>query len=284
MKSLRNIHTFFATHPLTRDAQLASWARFAAWQVRSRFSSEVTVPWIEGTRLAIRRGMVGATGNIYAGLHEFEDMMVLLHFLREDDLFLDIGANVGSFAVLGSGICRARSWAFEPDPKTVSHLERNIAVNDLGALVKVYALALGERDGEAAFTVGLDSTNQIIANKADGSRIVRMARLDTLVGAARPTMIKMDVEGYEEQVVAGASETLQQASLKVIELETTSPRIVDILRQLDFTQAFYDPFGRRLSRRPVSATAQNSLYIRDWSFVEDRLLSARQVQVLGRSV
>ena len=76
-------------------------------------------PWIGGQRLSIRRGMRGATGNIYVGLHEFADMMLTLNFLREGDLFLDIGANVGSYTVLASGICRAVTWAFEPDPGTV---------------------------------------------------------------------------------------------------------------------------------------------------------------------
>ena len=43
-----------------------------------------------------RKGMTGASGNIYFGLHEFEEMGFLLHFLREEDLFIDIGAYIGS--------------------------------------------------------------------------------------------------------------------------------------------------------------------------------------------
>ena len=46
-------------------------------------------------------GMTGATGNVYCGLHEFEDMALVLHALRPRDLFVDVGANVGSYTVLG---------------------------------------------------------------------------------------------------------------------------------------------------------------------------------------
>ena len=70
--------------------------------------------------------MTGATGNIYAGLHEFADMAFTLHFLRPDDLFMDVGANVGSYTLLASGVCKARTISFEPYPETMAALRRNI--------------------------------------------------------------------------------------------------------------------------------------------------------------
>ena len=77
MAALGNLARFFSRHPLTRDEKLKAWARFAAWQVKSRMQAEVIFPWIAGQRLVVRRGMTGATGNVYAGLHEFVDMMVI---------------------------------------------------------------------------------------------------------------------------------------------------------------------------------------------------------------
>ena len=116
MSAIRNLSNLFSNHPLTRDAPMGAWARFASWQVRSRLQNEVIFPWIGGQRLAVRRGMTGATGNVYVGLHEFSDMMLSLHFLREADHFLDVGANVGSYTILAAGVCKARVWAFEPAP------------------------------------------------------------------------------------------------------------------------------------------------------------------------
>jgi hypothetical protein len=100
MGKFANLAQVFSTHPLTRGAPWKAWIRFVVWQIRSRIHDDLIFSWIEGQRLAVRRGMTGATGNIYMGLHEFCEMMLPLHFLREGDLFLDIGSNVGSYTVL----------------------------------------------------------------------------------------------------------------------------------------------------------------------------------------
>ena len=134
MDAILNLASYIASHPLTRDRKLRAFTRLLRWQVESRLRGEVVVPWVEGTRLAARRGMAGATGNIYCGLHEFEDMAFVLHFLRPGDLFVDIGANIGSYTVLASGVRKARTMAFEPDPLTFEALSRNIALNQLEEL------------------------------------------------------------------------------------------------------------------------------------------------------
>src|SRR2546421_3417735 len=91
---VRQIARFLCNHPLTRDHRAAGFVRLFKWQIESRLRREVIVPWIGGGRLAPRSGMTGATGNIYAGLHEFADMAFSLHFLRPDDLFMGVGANI----------------------------------------------------------------------------------------------------------------------------------------------------------------------------------------------
>ncbi len=131
LDGVQQLNRLFSTHPLSREEPAKAWMRFLRCQIRSRLHTEVVFQWIGGQSLLVRRGMTGATGNICVGLHEFSDMMVALHFLREGDLFLDIGANVGSYSVLASGVCRARSWAFEPDSITAEHLRRNLKLNRL---------------------------------------------------------------------------------------------------------------------------------------------------------
>jgi FkbM family methyltransferase len=253
--AMSNLARFFSTHPLTRDAPFAAWARLVSWQIRSRVQREVIVTWIGGQRLAVRRGMTGATGNIYAGLHEFCDMMLLLHFLRDGDLFLDIGSNIGSYTILASGVRRAITWAFEPDPDTVNALKRNIELNNLSDRVVIYELALGDRDGTVSFTRGLDTINRVASNGVPSTRNVSIRRLDALIGASRPLMIKMDVEGYEEPVVRGAHRLLASDSLKVVELETLTPEIEATFRHHGFSRAYYDPFRRALTTTPTPVLA-----------------------------
>lgn len=284
LNSLTNLSKFFSTHPLTQDAPLRAWARFVSWQLKSRIQGEVLFQWIAGQQLAARNGMTGVTGNIYVGLHEFADMMFPLHFLREGDLFLDIGANTGSYTVLASGVCRAATWAFEPDPNTVRHLMRNIAINKLEDLVTVHEFALGPTQGEVPFTIGMDTKNKVAASNDENVRIVRQERLDNLIGASQPIMIKMDVEGYEEDVLQGARALLANPCLKAIELETVTPQISHMMLSNHFEIASYNPFGRRLDRRPVDRMSSNSLFIRDWPIVETRLASAKKINVLHHSI
>src|SRR5262249_20828180 len=146
------INKFLATHPLTRRHRLSATGRVLRWQIASRIHDEVIVNWIGGTRFAARRGMTGVTGNIYAGLHEFADMAFVLHFLRAEDLFADVGANVGSYTILASGVVGCRTVAFEPDPVTAAVLERNIALNQIAEQVETRIAAVGERNGVVRFS------------------------------------------------------------------------------------------------------------------------------------
>jgi FkbM family methyltransferase len=288
MASLANIAHFFATHPLTRKAPLKAWARFVSWQIRSRMQEEVIVPWIAGQRLAVRRGMKGATGNIYVGLHEFADMMFVLHFLRKGDLFLDIGANVGSYAILASGVCRATTWAFEPDPHSVRSLKRNVAINDLDELVTVYELALGDIEGEVPFSIGQDTGNRVTTGIGEKNvRMVSQQRLDALIGGDPQSimMIKMDVEGYEEEVLRGAEALLANERLKIVDIEWPTSWTREALSSHHFTSAYYEPFSRKLQREPVDPfSSSNSLFVRDWEFVNSRLTTANKIKVLCHSI
>jgi FkbM family methyltransferase len=284
LNSLMNLRKLFSTHPLTQDAPLRAWAKFVSWQLKSRIQGEVLFPWIAGQRLAVRNGMTGATGNIYVGLHEFADMMFPLHFLRKGDLFLDIGANIGSYTVLASGVCRAATWAFEPDPNTVCHLKRNIAINELEGLVTVHECALGPTICEVPFTLGLDTVNKVAAANDKNVRIVHQEQLDNLIGVSQPIMIKMDVEGYEEEVLQGAKALLANPCLKVIELETVTPEINRMMLSNHFERAYYNPFSRHLDRKPVEWKSSNSLYIKDWPVVEARLETAEKIQIFHYSI
>jgi len=254
------------------------------WQIKSRFREEVITPWIGGQSLAIKKGMTGATGNIYVGLQEFSDMMFSLHFLREGDLFLDIGANVGCYTVLASGVCKASTWAFEPDPASARALKRNVEINKLENLVTLNEFALGASDDVIRFTVGLDTTNRVASAGETKIQIVQQKMLDTVVVKMAPAMIKIDVEGYEENVLRGAKNVLAKNCLNAIVLETVSLKIEEMLVSNGFKRAYYDPFNHVLAPHPVGFASSNSLFIRDLAFVSARCAAAKKALVFGRAI
>lgn len=252
---------FILGHPMNRGRPVETLVRFAAWQVKSRLQDEVIVDWIGGAKLAVRRGMTGATGNIYCGLHEYVDMRFVLDTLRPGDLFVDIGANVGSYTVLASKVCGARTIAVEPDHGTAEALRRNIEINGIADHVRVVEAALGASDGTADFTIGRGAMNRM-AKPGDGNvRQVTIRTLDSVLEGEIPKLVKIDVEGFEADVFRGAAGTLSAEGLDAIITETLSREVLDILRPAGFRQVFYEPDSRSL-RDTAAFQSGNALMIR----------------------
>jgi FkbM family methyltransferase len=281
---LFNILRFIVTHPLNRKQRVRAVARAAYWQLISRVKAEVSLPWVEGSTLVVRRGMTGATGNIYCGLHEFVEMLFLLHLLRPGDVFIDAGANVGSFTILATKVCGARAVAFEPCPETCEALRRNIVANAVRELTEVHQAALGASNGEIAFTVGLGPMNRVATPHDKAIRRVPLKRLDDFSGAEHPTMLKLDVEGFEEQVIKGASRVLASPRLLAVQSELRTSFIDETLAAFEFKPAFYDPFERKLGHSPFGFATYNTLYLRDEQAVVDRVVTAPARSVLGNRV
>jgi FkbM family methyltransferase len=255
--------SFILNHPMNCGKRNIALARFVKWQVQSRVQDEVLFDWIDGATLAVRRGMTGATGNIYCGLHEYVDMSFVLHSLKRGDLFADIGANVGSYTVLASKICGADTIAAEPDPQTAGYLRRNIEVNGIENNVQVVEAALGAREGSVCFTVGLDTVNRVAKPSDKNVRVVPVKTLDDVLKGIAPSIMKLDVEGYEADVLNGATATLLDPNLKVIIIETVDEDVKRILHDAGFGQSYYDPKTRTLSSLPNGIMSHNSIMLRD---------------------
>ena len=140
-------------HPLNRTSRLGSVSRFVRWQLSTRLMPVPhLVPFVDETFLVMERGMTGASGNWYSGLHEHADMAFTLHLLREGDFFADVGANIGSYTLLAAGAAGADAAAFEPIPQTFESLQRNIAFNRLANRVTCHNVGVGSSDKPMSFT------------------------------------------------------------------------------------------------------------------------------------
>jgi len=250
----------------------------------SRRHEEIEFDWIEGAKLAVRRGMAGATGNIYCGLHEFVQMAFLLHLLRPNDLFLDVGANIGSYTVLAAKVCQARAIAFEPDPETAKALFRNVSLNGIDRSVTVWNVAVGDFDGEIRFTSGLDTTNRVARAEDSAVRNVPIWRLDNLCGEISPVLLKMDVEGFEERVLAGAGRVLGSPTLIAITSEAHTARIEELLASYGFAPMFYDPHTRSLRKFTYDYAQSNTLFVREPDRVARLVASAPVRTVAGVTI
>jgi len=285
---------FIASHPLNRGDEFQSLVRFAKWQIGSRLVGAVVHDWVGGSRFLVRTGETGLTGNIYTGLHEFVDMGYLLHVLRDSDVFVDVGANVGSYTILACAAVGAQGYAFEPAPSAYKRLVENVRLNRLESRVTCLNVGVGRAEGEVRFTSGMDTTNHVVAaGERDPNAIdVRVCTLDTALADESPTMLKIDVEGYETPALEGAQSTLRKTSLHsvIMELNGSGNRygydesnILQMMFDYGFKTYSYNPLKRSLiDLGGKNVTSGNTLFIRDVALAADRIATAPKVRVFGK--
>lgn len=211
--ALKHTVNFILNHPLNKRHRLSAVFRFLKWQIKSRiYSGPHIYPICEKSSILVEKGLTGATGNLYSGLHEFEDMGFLLHFLKPSDLFVDLGANIGSYSILGASECEAETISIEPIPKTFKRLVDNIKLNKVEDRVTCYNIGLGSETGILKFTKDLDTVNHV-AKPSDKNTIeVPIKCFDDIKTLKKPTLVKIDLEGYETEVLKGMKNALADAN------------------------------------------------------------------------
>lgn len=239
--------------------------------------------------------MTGAIGNRYVGLHELDEMGFLLHLLRDGDTFVDVGATIGSYTVLASAVIVAQTISVEPVPFTFEVLARNIQLNRIGNKVDARNAGIAAREGELLFSSGLDTVNHVATECERGANLpsVRVPgmRPRNLVGDRKPILIKIDVEGFEGEVLASGDDRWRRDQLAAVTMELNGSgrrygnediELDRTIRGFGFDRFSYDPLNRRLS--PVGIEdkrAGNVVYVRDWERVSRRLAGARSFDILG---
>jgi FkbM family methyltransferase len=139
---------------------------------------------------------------------------VMGSFLKKDSVFIDAGANFGFFSILSSSaIDSGKVFAFEPVPKTLGYLRKNVALNKLSAKIYPQAAALSDKDGTVYVTTNKFGGNHITSAGNKNSVKVKMLKLDTFcreMKIPRVDLIKADVEGAELLLLRGGEKTISR--------------------------------------------------------------------------
>jgi FkbM family methyltransferase len=281
IRILKTINAFLS-HPLGRRDKMGTLLRMLRWQIGSRIlNTPVVVPFVNSTRLLARTGMHSATGNIYVGLMEFEDMAFVLHFMKTGDMFYDVGANIGVYSILAASR-GATVLAIEPIQSTYESLLDNIFLNRFSEKIDVRNCGVGKEFSEELFTITEDSQNHILGRDERNINAVTIVvdKLDQIAKGKSATMIKIDVEGFEWAVIQGAEEQLEKKEVQAVLIELSSLgnrygfKKDDVHKRLlsyGFIPARYDPFIRKLIPLSSYQNSGNTLYIRNLKNLEKRL-------------
>lgn len=193
------------------------------------------------------------------GNYEARFSRELLAAVRSGDTVWDVGANVGVYAAQFAEHGAANVVCFEPAPAAVAALRRRFPESSTGPNpVRIMPVALADRRGTATFSAdGTSPNNQI--GVSDGTKPTVEVQVhsgdEALVEFAlpAPNVIKIDVEGYELEVIDGLSQVLSSKALRSVfvevhfsllhnrKLDRAPAAILHTLRQHGFQVHWVDP-------------------------------------------
>jgi FkbM family methyltransferase len=229
----------------------------------------------EARSLARRLGLIGPLGTLkrridrILGTDDYESRFgdALTRAVRPGDVVWDVGANVGVYTRAFSDLVGEAGavCAFEPVPTCFAELEqRTLDRNN----VRRFQVALGDKAATASMFTSDDPfgvTNSLVNDVANGRAVsVSVQPGDALVAdktAPAPNVLKIDVEGFEEEVLSGLSQTLGRAECRAVFVEVhfailekrgarhAPARMTDLLRSKGFELRWTD--GSHLAAQRV---------------------------------
>lgn len=186
----------------------------------------------------------------------------LMSEVRPGSVVADVGAYIGLYTVaLAKRVgASGKVHAFEPDPATFRKLQHHIKINGVQSRVSLSRCAVGDKNESASFTSGRDSQSHLslghLPQEGQKQTTVQVVTLDAVLQGSPVDVMKVDVEGFEEHVLRGASQLLadERRAPRVIFIEvhpyawgqsgTSSESLLKFLR--DFGYEVFDFHGDRV--------------------------------------
>jgi FkbM family methyltransferase len=166
----------------------------------------------------------------YSGTYEKGTLHVLGLLLQPGSVMIDAGANIGLMSLYAATKVgkQGKVFAFEPFPQIFDRLLANIQLNSLSQ-IQAFSIALGYKAGEGELfpntqhNPGASSLIQTI-HGGDGVKVpIRL--LDEIVGDDQPVdVLKIDVEGFELEVLRGAQSLLKRKLAPALIVECSALR------------------------------------------------------------
>jgi len=216
VRQTRQVLTYTWSHPANRGRQLSSIIRAARFQIRGRIGLRTLTTVGDQGRMWVELHCAAASKVVYANPPDWEEMHAWRRILKPGDLFVDVGSNVGSYA-LWAGDLGAEVIAIEPSPDAARRLRENVSLNNFPITVRQCGLA--DRQGRLTLSTGEDSTNHLLLSPDAVGDTIEVDTLDNVLGDRFAVGVKIDVEGAERLVLDGARRALEQQRIGVLQIE-----------------------------------------------------------------
>jgi len=148
-------------------------------------------------------------------IREVKTTEIMKRIVKKGDIILDIGANIGYYTILEADLvgAKGRVYAVEPVPKNIGLLKKNIELNNCQN-IKVFPIGAGAKEGRVKIylseSCNLSSMNKNTKGIIDEIRVPIITLDKFLINKPFPNLIRMDIEGYEYQVLKGMAKILKR--------------------------------------------------------------------------
>lgn len=170
--------------------------------------------------------VIDSLDNLYLDIFkthdEFETKFVQ-KIIKKGDIVIDVGAHMGYYSLLFAKLVgkEGKVFAFEPDPKNFSRVERNVKLNNYTNIVLIQK-AVSDKTGDATLYLGdLSGGNSIISTKNNQKKIpIETIKLDDFFeDKIKVDFVKLDAEGFEYSIIHGMKSILSQNKELVLLVE-----------------------------------------------------------------
>jgi len=202
-------------------------------------------------------------------VHELFETSILKYFLKENSIYVDIGANVGYYTLLAASIAKnGQVFSFEPYDLNFKLLEKNIVANNLSNIQTFQHAVSNENTFVNVFSGGANKGNvRLFKDDLEGymeehqsNKLVKSVTLDSILDdSIDPDIIKMDIQGGEMLALEGMKKIIQNTNELVlftefwpeaIELNKTSPsEFLQSLHNLNFEIYDMDTTSNKLIKK-----------------------------------
>ena len=253
--------------------------RFISWQIYKRFTRQsIDFDLLPGLKIRCYADSSSASSVIYYGLYEYDMMNFLLNYLRDDDIFIDIGANIGVYSLLASSIIKSGEiYALEPIPKNYSRLVENLKLNNI---TNAMAYPLAAFSSQRVVTMDLadeDCMASITTKKSASSVQVQTNTLDGLFASKlnHTILIKLDAEGAELDILRGATNLMTSPTPPVWLIDYYTKDVAQYLASFGFSFYKFNAVNNKvfkISQDLEQEHASFAVHKNCISFMENRML------------
>jgi FkbM family methyltransferase len=155
--------------------------------------------------------------------HDLPAQMILDTVVNPGDLVVDVGANRGSFAFYASRRVgkNGRVMCFEPNPGCAMIIKKAIEANSIRN-IEIFNLGLSDSSGILTLTIPKINSGEASFGASQFSKDetysvdVEVTQGDSIISAVVPSLIKIDVEGFEPRVLRGLATTIAKSRALII--------------------------------------------------------------------